>query len=263
METTSFPEQPDQLYFRRESALNSSAWWTVFGLAMFGLAAVGFALSILGRPSQLAMQGMTTVPVLVGLGALAAARSFATTPKQVSLGPQGMSIVGRRGTESYRWNQIGWATIATGALNHRRQLVVFDAQGKAITRISDAFNDFDELVENLQARIAQKARQGDDTSERLRAKKARRAALLTGGIGLVMLAVAGANVWMAYREQRAAKLLAAAAVLGEAEIVRRFLAPNGVTPRLEYRITNSQGRSATRNAELTRDYWDSLEVRRP
>jgi hypothetical protein len=226
---------------------------------MLGLAVVGFVLATVGRPGQLALHSMTTLPTLLGIGALTAARSLATTPKQVSLGPEGMSILGKRGQESFAWSQIGWATITNAALNNRRHLVVFDAQGKTIAKLSDAFTDFDDLVAGIQGRIARKAEQGDDTADRIRARKARRSAVFMVGFAIVMTAVAAANVWNARREQRAARLLAESSVAGEAEIVRRFLAPNGVTPRLEYRITNSQGRSATRNAEVFREFWDSLD----
>ena len=52
-----------------------------------------------------------------------------------------------------------------------------------------------------------------------------------------LLALAAVNLWMIQREQRAQRLLSEAAVPGDAEIVRRFLAPNGVTARLEYLVT--------------------------
>jgi hypothetical protein len=64
---------------------------------------------------------------------------------------------------------------------------------------------------------------------------------------------------MAFEEKRTAKLLQEAGVPGEAEIVRRFVAPNGVTRRLEYRVTGVGGQTGTRNAEVTLAYWESLE----
>ena len=44
-----------------------------------------------------------------------------------------------------------------------------------------------------------------------------------------------------------------------AEVVRRFTAPNGVTRRLEYRVTGVGGRTGTRNAEVKSAYWNRLE----
>jgi hypothetical protein len=221
------------------------------------MAALGFVVALRARHvDQVTLQGMTTLPILLGLGALTAAWALARTPHMVTVGSQGLWIAGRRGSRRHSWEQIGWATVGTGALNFRRQLVVFDTRGKTIAKLSEAFDDFDTLVELVNQRIAGKA---TDTSEQIRVRKSKRTAVFTTSVGVLLLAVAVANVWMAHGEQRAARRLAEAGVPGEAEIVRRFLAPNGVTPRLEYRITTPAGRSATRNAEVLRFYWDTLE----
>jgi hypothetical protein len=141
-------------------------------------------------------------------------------------------------------------------LNQRRQLVVYDVDGKTLARISEAFDDFDQLTEIVKQRIEAK---GDDTADRLQRRKSKRSALFLSGTAVGLLALAAVNLWMVQREQRARRLLAEAAVAGDAEIVRRFIAPNGVTTRLEYRITAPDGAQGTRNAEVSRAYWDSLE----
>ena len=46
---------------------------------------------------------------------------------------------------------------------------------------------------------------------------------------------------------------------GEAEIVRRFVAPNGFTKRVEYKVVDSAGISATRNVEVEPGFWNGLE----
>lgn len=115
---------------------------------------------------------------------------------------------------------------------------------------------FDTMAELLAQRIADKQ---DDTSDQIRARKAKRSALICGVVGILLLAVAALNAWSTHRDQHAARLLEEVGIPGEAQLERRFLAPNGITPRLEYRITTAEGRSATRNAEVTRPYWDSLE----
>ncbi len=61
------------------------------------------------------------------------------------------------------------------------------------------------------------------------------------------------------RRSARAQLLKESGVETDAEIVERFLAPNGVTPRLVYRVTSPDGRSATRNAQLERMVWQDLE----
>ncbi len=74
----------------------------------------------------------------------------------------------------------------------------------------------------------------------------------------MLLAASAAIAWMTHSEQQAERLLAEQGVPAEGEIVRRFLAPNGVTPRLEYRVRTPAGDAPVRNAEVTRSYWDSL-----
>jgi hypothetical protein len=111
-------------------------------------------------------------------------------------------------------------------------------------------------VQQVQSRIASKE---DATAATIRQRKSRKSAVITGVISLVLSAVAIANLWMAFEQRRATKLLNEAGIPGEAEIVRRFVAPNGVTKRLEYRVTGEEGQSATRNAEVTPAYWGQLE----
>ncbi len=125
-------EEVEHLFLRRDSATSNARWCMLGGVLALVSAGIGFAVAIFTRVDQLSFHAITTLPTLLGLGALTAARSLASTPQQV-------------------------------------------------------------------------------------------------------------------------------AVPGEARIERRFLAPNGVTPRLEYRITTADGLTATRNAEVTRDDWDRLE----
>ena len=161
------PLEADLIFSRSESTRSSATWCLVGGSAAVCFAVVGFCLALVTRIGQFAMQSITTVPMLLGIGALAAARVLSRTPTQVSVGPQGACIDDRRGQRRYSWVDIGWAATGTSTMG--------------------------------------------------------------------------------------------AGVPGEAEIVRRFVAPNGVTRRLEYRVTGVGGQTGTRNAEVTLAYWESLE----
>jgi hypothetical protein len=100
---------------------------------------------------------------------------------------------------------------------------------------------------------------GDNTCERIRARKAKKAAALIAAMAVVLLVVSGGLAWTTHSDQQAALRLKEQGVPGEGEILRRYLAPNGVTPRLEYRVTAPDGRTGTRDAELDRRFWNSLE----
>jgi hypothetical protein len=135
-------------------------------------------------------------------------------------------------------------------------LTLYDTRGKTIGSLSDAFEGFDTLVEQVQSHIARKA---DATAPAIQKRKGRKSAVFVASVALILAAVSIANLWMAFEEKRTAKLLQEAGVTGEAEIVRRFTAPNGITRRLEYRVSGVGGQTGTRNAEVTPAYWDSLE----
>jgi hypothetical protein len=96
---------------------------------------------------------------------------------------------------------------------------------------------------------------GDDTALRILRKKARRNAALAFVIGLFMSFGCAFVAWETREEQRASRLLEEKGQPGEGEIVRRFVAPNGVTKRLEYRVAGS----GIRNVEVEPVHWNRLE----
>ena len=257
MDIRDFDLEPDERVFRtRGPAASGAAPRMIGGAALLGLSVVGFVIALYSRVDQFTLHFMTTMPALLGIGAIVAARTTARTPHEVGVGPGGVRVASDRGAQTFGWDQIAWSTVATAPLTNRRLLTLYDTGGRALVVLSDALDDFDALIEAVVTRIAAK---GDPTTDRIQAAKAKRSAVFMalGGVAFLALAVSVAS--MTRSDLRAARLLKEAAVPGQARIERRFLAPNGVTPRLEYRITTPEGRSATRNAEVVRPVWDALE----
>lgn len=244
------------IFTRRESTGSMATRCFVGGIAAIGFALAGFCLVLVTQAGQFAMHALTTFPTLVGIAALGAARILSRTPFQVSVGAGGVSIEDRKGKHHHSWDEIGWAAVGDAALGAQKKLTIYDTAGKTIASLSDGFDDFDSLVEEIQAGIARK---GDTTAEAIQKRKGRKSALLMASFALGFTALALAVLWMALEDKRKAALLQEAAVPGEAEIVRRFTAPNGVTKRVEYRVAGEGGETGTRNAEVTPVYWDSLE----
>ena len=256
MAETDSTREPEEIVFPiRPTAASGAVLWLIGGLGALGLAAVGLVVAEAARVNPISLQVMTTLPTLIGIGALLAAWATTHTPREVGVGPGGVRIKTRRGSQLYRWDRVGWSTVQPGTLNGRRHLILYDTGGRPLARLSDALEDFDGLVRAIAEGIAAK---GDQTADRVRSSRGKRSAVFMAGTGVVGLAVAAAVAWMTYRELRADRLLRESAVPGEAQIEQRFLAPNGVTPRLVYRITAPGGRSATRNAEVARPVWDAL-----
>jgi hypothetical protein len=187
---------------------------------------------------------------------LVAAWSFAQTPREISVGRDGLTILRRRGSQSYRWDEIGWATITTVPVFNRRRLVLFDAKGQTLAKIDEDFEEFDRLERLVKKRIAAT---GPEAAERIRTNKARRAAAVTAAGSTVMLALCGFMIWKTHADQLAAHALEEHGVEGQAAILRHFIAPNGITRRIEYRVTTPDGRSGTRNVEVIRPVWELLE----
>lgn len=229
----------------------------VAGVGGILFAVCGFAVSIFVGLDQLAMQGLTTLPILLAVAALTAAWSLARAPQRAAVGEQGIWLHYRNSRKRVAWDEIGWATVTAGGLNHQKKLVVYDTEGKTAATLSEAFEDFNELADLVTNRIDAME---DDTAERIQTKKAKRSAVLLIACSLGLFGpLAGSTAFMAREQQRADHLFESNAVEGTAKILSRHLAPNGVTKRLEYEITTPDGLTATRNAELTDDCWHALE----
>ncbi len=91
---------------------------------------------------------------------------------------------------------------------------------------------------------------GHGTAERILRNKAKRRGGAAFVVGLLMAIGSGFAAWATHENQRALRLLKSAESPVEAEIIRRFVAPNGITKRVEYKLANSRGLTATRNVEV-------------
>jgi hypothetical protein len=90
---------------------------------------------------------------------------------------------------------------------------------------------------------------------RILSRKAKLVGLACFVFGCV-LAAGAVFIAVTTREmQRANKLLSLKGVPGEGELVRRFVAPNGVTKRIEYRVAGS----TVNNVEVESRFWNQLE----
>jgi hypothetical protein len=226
------------------------------GIGGLCLAAIGFVLAIFGRVGQLALHAMTTLPTLVSIGTLTAGWTLLRTPNRVCVDRDGITLETTRSARHRYWSEVGSAQLGRGGTSHRRFLNITDLNGKSIVKLDESFDRFDEMVAAISSHVEAK---GDDTSTRILRKKAKRQALIAIAVGLFMASACGFVALKSHDEQRAARLLDEKGEPGQGEIVRRFVAPNGVTKRIEYRVIDADGASATRNVEVEPAYWNSLE----
>ncbi len=246
----------ERVFVLSQNAAASAAVLLVVGLILLGFAVFGFLVSAFTTHSQWTLHLTTTLPVLMGIGAIAASWAKARSPREVGVGPAGLRVWNSRGVQTYPWDRVGWSNIERTPMGTGRVLKVYDSNGRFLLRIGDAIRDFNGLAQAVSSFIEAKQ---DDTAQRIRTTKSKRSAIFIGAVGLAFLALSIALALDNRQQLRRAELLKAAGVPGTAHIERRFLAPNGVTPRLEYRVTTPDGRSATRNVQVDRDLWDALE----
>jgi hypothetical protein len=226
------------------------------GLGCLGMAAIGFGVAIVGRPGQLGLHAMSTMPAILGVAALTGAWSLLRTPDRVSVGSDGLTIETRRGIQFRRWHDVGCAALETVGSSNRRRLNITDPDGKSIVKLDQSFERFDELATMISAYVEAK---GHGTAERILRNKAKRRGALAFVVGLLMAIGSGFAAWATHENQRALRLLKERGEPGEAEIIRRFVAPNGITKRVEYKLANSDGLTATRNVEVEPSFWNRLE----
>ncbi|HUG71238.1 MAG TPA: hypothetical protein VMM76_26040 [Pirellulaceae bacterium] len=251
------PAESAQLFFRRDNAGIQGVLFIIGGCVALGFAAIGFLLALfVARVSPFALQAMTTLPALIGLGALGAGLAALRGPSQISVDADGVVIVDRKGSRRIPWRDIGLAAASSGSLHQRRQITLFDLRGKSLVTVADNFSDFELFVDLVRQHVNE---QEVAVAEPLRMRKSRRAALMFGAFGIFMAMVGGFIAYDTSSNARAARLLAASGVEGEGTILRHFLAPNGITCRLEYEVAGDNGQTATRNAEVEAEYWDKLE----
>jgi len=246
----------EQIYLRKSHAASRAVWFYLGAGGFFLMAFLGFVFALLLDMGPLRVQLSTTVPILVGLGLTIHARSLSRAPEMIRVGPHGVTIQGTQSVRLHRWEQMGWARVDMQPMSAKRHLIIYDVGGKALTKISDVFDDFDDLADKVINGIVER---DQDTAGVIQNKKGRRNAVLMASVSTALLVGAVFLASSAYESRRSERLFSEQAVDGEAEIVRRFVAPNGITKRLEYRVTESDGSTATRNAELTSTYWESLE----
>jgi hypothetical protein len=251
-------EIPDdqQVFTRPESAGSSAFVWLLAGLGACGIAVLGFVASLLKKKEDtFALHFTTTVPLLGAIAAFTRALSLASTPREVVVDPDGLTIFWRQMRQDFEWAQIGWSKVVTLPMGGHRRLVLFDPRGKTIAKIDEGIGSFDRLTDYVQKKINAS---GAPAGDRIRTSKNRRSAVFTGlAFGFFFLLSVLLAVMTRYAQLEAAALQERG-VQGDATIVRRFLAPNGVTPRLEYRVDTADVRSGERNAAMFRRQWDAL-----
>jgi len=237
----------------------SKLWlWILSGAGLCIAGIAGMVLAITWRVDQIQLHLMATLPLTMSAFSFLNAWTVYRSPRCLVVDEQGIGLQNRNGVSWHPWKEVGWSTVQgnphLGKVS--RYYDIFDISGKRIVRVSDTIDQFDFLVETVKAGICAQA---NPVTSQVQLKRAHRNAWIALATALFLGAACSFIVWDGWNKARADRLLVEKGQVGQAEILRRFLAPDGRTPRLEYRITNAQGVSAEHNAEMHRFVWDMLE----
>ncbi len=238
--------------FERSEGRRRGGWWMLVGSAVLACVSLsGLLFAIFHRVDLLTLHLISTAPMVIAVSLLAGGWTLCRGPRRVTIDDDCLQIEWSARTSEHPWNDIGWATVTAVVANVQRQLVVYDRSGKKVALLSDAFGRFDELVAAVKSKVAD---QPESVSGAIRLRKARKTAIFMGSVAVVLIVISAGVAWFTYEEQRADKLLGTAGVEGEAAIDRLFVAPDGVTTRIEYTVSNDRGETGSRNVELEPAY---------
>lgn len=234
---------------------NQVALFTLGGVALIFVAVIGFVINLFTSQGQITLHMMSTVPTIIAFSLLTHAWNLAKAPQEISVGEEGISTIKGNNVVTTPWEQVGMVSQGEAGIQQQKYLDVMNVEGKRIARIPSVVEGYEDLVTILRQQVAS---QNPERSSTLHRRKARWQAL--GAFAFAAFMIAG-SVFMtttAIDQQRVDALLAEQGIESTAPIVRRFLAPNGVTTRIEFEVTSDDGQSVIHNKEVTPAYYEYL-----
>ena len=234
----------------------------IIGIPMILMGLFSFVVAVFfGNAGALQLHFSTTLPVMLGCFALSQAWRYSRSPDTIVLDDEGVVSKKNESITLLKWDQIAWVMVQgqpslTGA---SKCIDVYDRSGKRILRVSDTIREFDDFVERVKKRVADRK---DDAHLIVRMKKARRKSWAMISISILLITITTFLIWDSVSMAHDRQSLEEIGIEGEAEIVERLLAPNGRTTRLIIKVTNQQNESAERNCEVDPLTWALLANRK-
>jgi len=251
---TSPPELP-QVY-RASPGPGSSPWpFAAGGAGLVAVAVVGFFLSLQAHNGPFQLHATTTLPMIFAVGLFSTAYRLARSPREVALDAEGIHVRSANAERLLPWSDVAWSDVQTHGYTGRRLLKVYGNDGKVALTLPSNLEPFDALVAALRLRlIAHPSPRTDD----VRWRKTRRNAVFFMALGVFALAGGAWTAWMGYTTRRADELLRTEPVEGQAVIVRKLVAPDGRTRRVEFRVADAGDDAYLHNIEVDARFWPLL-----
>jgi hypothetical protein len=251
---TSPPELP-QVY-RASTGPGSNPWLFVAGgAALVAVSVFGFFVSLHSHNGPFQLHFASTLPMMFAVGLFMGAYRLAGSPREVALDAQGIHVRSGNAERLLAWADVAWSDVQTQAFTGRRLLKVYGNDGKVALTLPSSLEPFDALAAAIRQRFTA---QPSPRTDAVRWRKTRRNAILFIVIGVFALAGAAWMAWTSYTTRRDDELLRTQAVDGQAVIVRKFLAPDGQTRRVEFRVAGAGDDADLHNIEVDLKFWPLL-----
>ena len=243
--------------FRASSDFTSTPWpYFAGGFALFAFAIFSFVAALGSRTGPMQLHLSTTLPSIVAVGLISTGYRLARSPREVEVGEERLVVRSRRGEQVLRWEDVAWADVQTQAMTNRQVLVVYGNDGRALLRLPSNLEPFQWLTEAVRGRLT--ARPSPHSSD-VQWRKSRRNAVFFLFLAVFAAAGGGFMGWTGYTERRDAQLMDTRGVDGEGLVVRKFVAPDGRTHRIEYRVAGAGDDAYLHNVEVDPRVWLLLE----
>lgn len=243
------PEEHEECFHLDSRSLSYTTRLRLAGiLAVLGIC--GFFICLKLMPSALYVHLCSSLPITLAVFTYLQARNLKKLPREIGISSRGLRI--HRDTQDtlHPWETVGWVNqeLTQGG---GKQLRIFGMRGEELLLVTNDLKNFDILVEGINEWLVQFP---EDKVNPFRLAKLRRLAWGLCSFGMFWLIGAiflGFDAWQSQEENNKLKTRG---VPMQAEVVSCFLAPDGITPRLAYRL-KTEGHVAERNAQLARELY--------
>lgn len=253
-------QAPPEFYFgMNQSRFKNTVWKYIGAVVMVVLAVFCFIAMIFSPSSNVGMTGGITPLLIFAVMLYSMARNEDKSPRDITVGPYGLKVTLKKGSVTYPWTDLGWAKIAKNSWSFRKELDIFDKQGKQLLKVDDTIQYFDYFVQIVNYNISL---QGDGSADRIRGTKSKRNGIGILVAGTFFLAISCACIWFAHDSQAKEEQLRTQGVKGQAQIVKLFVAPNGVNHIVTYSIKSQNGKVGEHDAQVSQSLWRVLGMKK-
>ena len=251
------PESVEQ--FHRVSLGLTSRPWVFFagGVGMLAVSAVGFFVALYGRTGPLQLHLSSTLPAIFAVGLFMTGFRFAASPREVALTQEGLEVRFASVQKRWVWEEIAWAEVQTQAITNRQMLAIHGNDGKVLAKLPSNLERFDALVDAVKGRLSEHP---SPHAAAVRWRKSRKQAKWMVIATAVALAGAVFMAWMTIDQRRTEMLLRQQGIDGQGIVVRKFIAPDGRTHRIEYRVAGAGEGAKLHNVEIDLGMWALIEA---